>query len=750
MSKAMDIIGKRLPLQDALMKVTGRTEYLADMTLPRMLHAKMLYSTKPHAYIVDIDTSEAEKLPGVKAVITYKNSPDHFFNSNGEDIDHMKNEQLFNRTVRYIGDRVAAVAAVDEKTANAALKLIKVEYEDLPAIFDVEEAFKPDALPLHEGGNILTEVKQECGNVDEAWDKCDYVIEDRYETQPIHHAAIEFHAAISDWKPNGHLTVYTPNQDCYHMRQNLSELFGVPMSMVRVSSVLMGGAFGGKIDMEIEAVTALLSKMTSRPVKMVWTRKECIISARTRHAVVTYVKTGFMKDGTIVAQDIKGIYNAGAYATGSNSIVWASCGKVFKISKIPNIRFAGYPVMTNSPVACAMRGFGGPQIFFALQRQYNKIAKMLGMDMVDIQMKNLVDPDDVDPRFGAPHGNAQAKECLKKAVEMFDWYAEEEACRNQDLSGDTRIGVGLSVACHGSGMFGAHPDLSCVSIKMNYDGTCVLYSPCQDMGNGSISTQKQLISSVTGISLDNIRTIFGDTDLTSYDFGCYGSRGTYVSGMAALKGAQQLKAELAKEAGALLGCAPEEVDFHDDCVFYGDKSATMAQVMDYSRNTTQREISVFTSHGSEACPIPYGAHIAKVEVNIKTGETKVLKYAAVHDVGKILNPLGLEGQLEGGIVMGMGQALIETCEVDDKGNVKNNNFRSYKIMKSTDLPKEMLLGFVEGEAPIAPYGAKSIGECCVVPTLGAIGNAVANALDVETNRLPLNPQRILGYLADKQ
>ncbi len=749
MSKAMDIIGKRLPLQEALMKVTGRTEYLADMSFPRMLHAKMLYSPKAHARIVAIDTSEAEKLPGVKAVICYKNCPQHFFNSNGEDIDHMKNEQLFNPTVRFIGDRVAAVAAVDEKTATAALKLIKVEYEDLPTVFDPEEAFKPDSVALHEGGNILTEVKQECGNVDEAFAKADFIIEDRYETQPIHHAAIELHAAISDWTPDGHLTVYTPNQDSYHMRQNLSELFDLPMSQVRVATTLMGGAFGGKIDMEIECVTAWLSKLTSRPVKMVWTRKECIVSARTRHAVVTYVKTGYMKDGTIVAQDIKAIYNAGAYATGSNSIVWASCGKVFKISKIPNIRFAGYPVMTNCTPASAMRGFGGPQVFFALQRQYNKIAKNLGLDMMDIQRKNLVDPDDVDLRFGAPHGNAFAKAALERGAELFDWYAEEEACKKQDLSGDTRIGVGLSVACHGSGMFGAHPDLSCVMIKMNYDGTCVLYSPCQDMGNGAVSTQKQLISSVTGISLNNIRTIFGDTDVGAYDFGCYGSRGTYVSGMAALKGAEKLKEELTREAAAMFEADPSTIDFHDDCVFSGEKSATMAELMFYVRNTTQREIAIFQSHGSEACPIPYGAHFAKVEVNVKTGAIKVLKYVAVHDVGKILNPMGLEGQLEGGIMMGMGQAFVETCEADDKGMVKNNNFRSYKIMKACDLPAELKMDFVEGAAPIAPYGAKSIGECCVVPTLGALGNAVSNALDVEMNRLPMNPQRVLAAVAEK-
>lgn len=745
---AMNIIGKGVPVQDALMKVTGRTQYAADMKLPNMLHAKILFSPRPHARIISIDTSEAEAMPGVKAVVCYKNAPQIHFNSNGEDMDHMKNELLFESVVRYVGDRVAAVAAVDEKTAQAAVNRIRVEYEDLPAIFDVEEAAKPEAYPIHEGGNILTEVKQSCGDVEAAFETADYVITDRYVTQPVHAAAIEPHAAIADYSPDGTLQVYTPTQDCNHVQMNLSRLFGIPLSKVRVITTLIGGAFGSKIDMVAEGVAAMLSRMTCRPVKLVFSRRESIVSARTRHATVIYMKTGFMKDGAITAQDIKVYANAGAYATGSTSIVWAMCGKAFKINKTPNIRFVGYPVMTNTPIAGAVRGFGSPQFFFAQQRQFNKIAKMLGMDMMDIQRKNLVDPDDTDLRFGAPHGNARAKECLEKGAELFDWYSEEEAARNQDTSGDYRIGVGLAAACHITSMFGAHPDVTGMMLKMNADGTCTLLTPNQDMGNGSVTLQKQFVSSVLGISLDHIQTVSGDTATSVNDFGSYGSRGAYVGGMAAIRCAEKLKKDLAEEAAKLLQVSSETIEFHDDCVWSGEKKASLAQVVEYAHNESQRELGAFCSHKSEACPIPYGAHFAKVRVNIKTGKVDVLKYVAVHDVGRVINPLSAEGQVEGAILMGMGQVLLETAEVDEKGAVKNNNFRSYKIMKSTNVP-EIKVAFADGAAPIGPYGAKSLGECSIVPSLGAISNAISNALDVEVVRLPVTPDRVLALLAEK-
>ena len=745
----MNIIGKGVPVQDAVMKVTGRMEYLDDMVLPRMLCGKVLYSTKAHARIVNIDTSAAEAMPGVKAVVCYKNTPDALFNSNGEDIDILKTEKLFDSVVRYVGDRVAAVAAVDEKTALAALRAIRVEYEDLPAVFDAEEAARSDAYPIHEGGNIICEVKQSCGDVDAAMEKADHVISDRYEMDPIHAGAIEPHCAIAHYTPNGALTVYSPTQDCNHVQVNLSRIFGIPLSRCRVITTMMGGSFGSKMDMIAEGVAAALSKAACLPVKLVFSRKESIVSTRTRHGAVLYVKTGFMKDGTIIAQDYKVYANAGAYATGSKSIVWAMCGKAFKCSKVPNIRYLGYPVMTNSPVAGAVRGFGSPQIFFAQQRQFNEVSRILGMDMLEVQRKNLVDPEDTDLRNGVPHGNARAKECLEKAAELFDWYAESEACRQQDTSGDLRIGVGLATACHITSMFGVLADLTGMILKMNMDGTCTLLTPNQDMGNGSVTLQKQFISSVLGISLDRIETVCGDTSTSCIDFGSFGSRGAYVGGLGALKCAEEMKKELQSEAAKLLDVDPATVQFGDDKVWSGDKSATVEDVVVYAHEKTMRDLVVSVSVPSNGCPIPYGAHFAKVQVNIKTGEVKVLKYAAVHDVGRVINPLSAEGQVEGAIAMGMGQVLCESAAVNESGAVKHNNFRSYKMMKSTDMP-EIKVAFADGASPAGPYGAKSLGECSIVPSLGAVANAVSNAIGVNITSLPATPDKIMKLLAEKE
>lgn len=745
----MNIIGKGFPVQDARMKVTGRMEYLDDMILPRMLCGKVLFSPKAHARIVSIDTSAAEAIPGVKAVVCYKNAPDVLFNSNGEDIDILKTEKLFDSVVRYVGDRVAAVAAVDEKTAAAALRAIKVEYEALPAVFDAEKAAKENAYPIHEGGNIICEVKQSCGDVDAAFVSADHVLSRRYVLDPIHAGAIETHAAIADYTPDGALTVYSPTQDCNHVQVNLSHLFSIPLSRCRVITTMMGGSFGSKMDMIVEGVAAVLSKAACRPVKVVYNRRESIVSTRTRHGAVLYLKTGFMNDGTIVAQDYKVYANAGAYATGSKSIVWAMCGKAFKIAKTPNVRYLGYPVVTNCPVAGAVRGFGSPQLFFALQRQLNEVAKILDMDAMEIQRKYLVDPEDTDLRNGVPHGNARAKECLEKGAELFDWYAEEEACRQQDTSGDTRIGVGVSTACHITSMYGVLADLTGMILKMNMDGTCTLLTPNQDMGNGSVTLQKQFISSVLGISLDRIQTVGGDTATSCIDFGSFGSRGAYVGGLGALKAAEEMKKELQLEAGKLLGTAPETVEFGDDMVWSGEKSASVEDAVVYAHEKSMRDLVVSASAASNGCPIPYGAHFAKVQVNIKTGEVKVLKYAAVHDVGRVINPLSAEGQVEGAILMGMGQVLCESAAVNETGAVKNNNFRSYKMMKSTDMP-EIKVAFADGASPAGPYGAKSLGECSIVPSLGAVANAVSNAIGVEINRIPATPDRILKLLAEKE
>lgn len=744
------MIGKRLPVRDAQVKVTGQLKYVADMKLPHMLHAKVLFSPVAHARIKSIDTSEAEALPGVRAVVCYKNSPDIPFNCCGENIDETKNERIFDPVVRYVGDKVAAVAADTVQIAEKALKLIKVEYEELPFYIDPEEAMKEDAYPIHEGGNIAEVVNLNQGDVDEGMKEADLVFEDRYSLPAVHHSAIETHAAMASYDANGKLTVWSPAQDAFAIRVNLSRLFGLKMSRVRVVASAIGGGFGGKIDMILEQVVALLAIKTGRPVRLVFTRREDIPSSHTRHQMILYIKTGVKKDGTVVAQDFNVVINAGAYAGGTSSVAWAMGGKAFRMMDIPNIRFKATEVYTNCSCGAAMRGFGSPQLFFAQQRQFNKIAKTLGMDITELNLKNLMGERGMDRRNDTPLGDTYPRACVEKGMELFGWeqgLAEQKASREEN--GRYRIGVGMAVADHGNGVFGVHPDTTGIILRMNEDGTVVLSSGCCDMGNGSVSLQGQFVSEILGIPMEDIEYIQADTDSTLWDLGNYSSRGTYVSGAAAVKAANALKKMLLEEAAELLPEDIDRIELHDGRAWslnYPDRSATLAELAHHAHHKSQRDLVVAETFASRAMAVSYGAHFVKTRVDTESGEVKVLDYVAVHDVGTPLNPMSLEGQIEGAVQMGMGYALCEGIVRDEKGRVKNNTFRSYHIYTADEMPP-IRIAFVGKAENTGPYGGKSIGECSVVPAPAAIANAVSNALEQDYHDLPLRKEVILASLS---
>lgn len=744
------VIGTDMPVRDAALKVTGQFKYVGDMTLPHMLHAKVLFSPVAHARIKSIDISQAEQLEGVRAVVCWKNAPDALFNSCGEEIDGEKTERVFDSTVRYVGDKVAAVAAETAKIAEQALKLIRVEYEELPYYLEPEDALKEGAYPIHKDSNVIEEVVQEAGDVEKGMAEADYIYEDDFETPAIHHGAIETHTSLAVYESSGKLTVYTPSQDVFGHRTNLSRIFGLPMSRVRVVNPGIGGGFGGKIDMVTEPVTALLAMKTGRPVRLVYTRREDIPSSRNRHSMKLHLKTGMKKDGTIVAQEMDVIVNAGAYAGGTMSIVWAMSGKYFKNHKTPNLRFHAVPVYTNTPVAGAMRGFGSPQEFFAQQCQMNKIARDLHISIIDMQLKNLVEPDGFDQRNGQRHGNARPIDCVKKGMELFGW---EEAVKEQEESGAAkgryRIGVGMAAATHGNGVYGVCPDTTGVILKMNEDGSVVMFTGVSDMGNGSVTTQAQAVAQELGISMDRIECIQADTDATMYDLGNYSSRGTYVSCNAAVKAAGKIRQELLKEAAQLLEEEQQNLELKDNgvCVRNNpEKKASLEEVITHARKVNQRDICCADTFASYALAMSYGAHFVKVSVDTRTGGVKVLEYTAVHDVGKALNPMSVEGQIEGAVQMGLGYALSEGIIIDSGGKVKNTTFKQYHIMNAGEMPP-IKVGLVEETEPTGPYGAKSIGECSVVPSAGAIANAVANAIGCEVHRLPLKPDTVLELLA---
>ena len=750
--KDFTYIGANTPIAQAALKATGQMMYTADMKLPHMLHAKVLFSTRPHARIRSIDTTRAEALPGVHAIVTHKNTPNRYYNSCGEVLDNYMTEQLFSPVVRYVGDKVAAVAADTEKIAEAALKLIDVEYEDLPANYDPERAMDELATVIHdhgdlECGNLILTVQQSSGDVDAAMEKADRVFSGVYDCPAIHHGAMETHASLAVYDAEGMLTVYTPSQDTFAMRRNLSRIFDLPMSKVRVSVPAIGGAFGGKIDLITEPIAAALAIKTGRPVRLVYNRTEDICSTRNRHAMRLYLKTGVMNDGTIVAEDMRVFVNAGAYASGTTSVVWAMCGRLFKVHRCANVRFVGYPVITNTTIGGPMRGFGSPQLFFAQQRQMNTIAKTLGIDMLELQRINLTNQQGADPRNQVPHGNARPMDCLNRAAALIDY---ETAKREQAESrgGRYRIGVGIGVGAHGNGMFGVKPDITGLILKMNCDGTCVLFTPSNEMGNSSVTLQKQMVAETLGMPLSDIDCVEADTRLTPYQLGDYSSRGTFVSGHGALKIAQHMRALLSEVAARMLDTPAEGLRYANRMVYSPDgASVSLEEIVQFAREHDQKELLCADSFTSEAAIMSYGAHIAKVRVDTETGETQVLTYAAVHDVGKAINPLSVTGQIEGALQMGLGNALSEDMGVDERtGAVKNRTLKRYKMLYAGDMPRELHVEALDSFEPAGPFGAKSIGECSVVPTLSAIGNAIANALDCEMNSLPMTKEKILAAL----
>ena len=744
------VIGRPTPIMDACMKVTGQLRYTDDMKLPGMLYAKLVLSPLPHAEIVSIDTSEAEKADGVRAVVCYKDSPDVRFNANGEDENILPSELVFERIVRYVGDKVAAVAAESQAAAEKAAKLIKVEYRELPYCLDPVKACEPGAYPIHpeiSESNILIEVDKKTGDLDKGFAEADHIYEDEFEVPAILHSAIEPHVSISVYDASGKLTVYTPSQDVFGQRRNLAKIFGLPLSRVRVLSPAIGGAFGGKIDLITEPVSALLAIKTGRPVKLVYNRSEDIRTETTRHAEKICIRTGVRNDGTITALDYKAYISAGAHSGGTMSIAWAAGGKFFKLFHIENARYHVIPVFTNRQSGSAMRGFGSPQVYFAMNHHFNRIARDLGLDLCEMEIKNLYGSNETD-RNGEALGNLKAKECIRRGMELFDWkkaLSEQESSRQEQ--GRYLIGIGMAAAPHGCSMFGILPDTCGVALKMNEDGSITMFTGVSEMGNGSNTTQKMIISEMLGIPAGHIAVVRTDTESTLFDVGAFASRGTYVGGGAAFRVAGLMKEKILDEGAELLNCKADELRLGNNTVYKEADSTvkvTMTEIAAHAHEK-ERDISVSGMYGTKAAPVSAGAHFVKVQVDTETDEVRVLKYLAVHDVGKPLNPMSLEGQVHGGIHMGMGYALSEGIVLNDDGTVKGTRIRDAHLFRAAEMP-DIHVEFLDSYEESGPYGAKSVSECATVPAAAAVSNAVANAFGVSFRKLPINTENIKKVL----
>lgn len=743
----MKYVGVPVPVCDAVAKVTGEAAYTDDLVFPNLLWGMILGSPYAHARIVSIDTSQAEALPGVHAVVTYRDAPPTVYCRNMRRIhdDGPATERVFNQTVRYVGDKVAAVAAESEEIARKALRLIQVEYEPLPAVFDAEEALSEDAPKLYPEGNLVRRMEKSCGDVEEALRQSDHVIDSDTQTAMIHHAAIEPHVCVAYWSRENELSVWEPQRAPFRMQIMLGKIFQIPYSKIHVHGQIIGGTFGSKEGVMLEPVALMLSRKSGRYVKIRYSRKECITSTFTRHAMKMHTRIGVNKDGTITAIDVKAYMQVGPYCGDSLTVLIGMQGKFFKLYGVPNMRFVGLPAYTNTPLGGAMRGYGSPNIFLAIETAIDEAARRLKLDPVEFRMKNLMHPYDVDPTNGQTLGNGRVLDCLERGVKLFDYYARRARCAEME---DERYlyGCGFATTLHGNGVSPGATDITVVSIELHEDGTVLLRTGVTDHGAGTYTLYHQLVAEVLDMPMDHVELVWSDTHQGHYDKGAGSSRNTWVGGKAVVLVAEELRREMVEVAALMLETDRTCVTLEDGrfCGPSG-RSVSKIDVAEYACEKQRRKLIKVLSYHSPRNAGSYGAHFAQVRVDKHTGEVRVTDYLAVCDVGHALNPMLLEGQVEGAIMMGIGAALYEEIKLDEKGAVVNGSFKKYRIAKLSDLPN-IQVEFVEKGEPGGPFGAKSIGEASLVPVAPAVINALSDALGAKVTNMPATPEKVKALL----
>lgn len=749
----MKYIGQPTPTIDAEAKVTGAAVYTDDLRMPGMLHGKVLTSPLAHARIKSIDTSQAEALPGVHAVITYKDAPDVSFNRimRWARDGLPATERVLDTAVRFVGDKVAAVAAESAAIARKAASLIRVEYEELPGVFDPEEALREDAPKIYPAGNLLKEQMAQCGDVDGALEESDVVVENQFATAMIHHGAIEPHVCVARWNRGDMLEVWEPQQGVHRVQLMLGKIFDVPYTKITVHGELIGGTFGGKDGILLQPLALLLSKKAGgRPVKICYSRVESMISTYTRHAVKLYGKMGVSRSGKMNGFEIRSFMNAGPYCGGSINVQSAMCGKMFKVYQAEHQRFDGRAVYTNTPVGGAMRGFGSPKVFSTLELLVNKAAQAIGMDPVEFRQRNLVRPYDWDRGANDTLANARVYDCLVKGAELFRW-KERWAARKEREDARYAYGYGVATALHGNGVAPFAPDITVAELMVHEDGSVLLRTGLTDHGAGTYTLMKQIVAETLDVPFDQIELTHSDTHSCPYDMGSGASRNTWSGGAAVEAVSRQMAGTLLEVAAVMLKCPTEKVKFAGGIYStLGEESQlNRADLACYAYEAQKRKLLETVSYCSDHNAGSYGAHFAQVRVDKMSGEVKVVDYLAVCDVGTALNPLLLEGQVEGAVLMGMGMALFEGIELDEKGKAVNANLKKYRLPKSTDVPP-ISIHFVEAFEQGGPYGGKSIGEASIVPVVPAIVAAVSDAVEREFEVLPLTPERVLAALDQQE
>ncbi len=768
-------VGVSVPRVDAWDKVTGRAVYTADVHLPNMVFGKILGSPIAHGRIKRIDTSKAEALDGVLAVITGKDVPDTMYGVSPARYDEYV---LARDTVRHVGDEVAAVAAIDEKTAEKAISLIDVEYDELPAVLDPIEAVKNGAPLLHERykNNINTHVDQSFGDVEKGFAESHYVREETFTGNHIYQSPLEPHAAIATWEHNGTLVLYTSTQVPHYVQYMMAHVFHMPLGKIRVIRPVVGGGFGGKAETTpLDFCAAILSKKLGRPVRMIYSREEMFHHGRGRHKQHMKFKLGVDAEGRIKAFKSEIYLDGGAYSSFGVATAYYAGSVIPTLYVIPNYKYDGYRVMTNKPAAGAMRGHGVPQPRFAFECLINMIADDLGIDPVEIRRRNSMTPNTLTVNE-MDVGSCEFRATLEAVCKKSGWDGKY---------GKLQRGKGIGIGCGGfvsgagyciyrgqvqlSHEKGSEPfqkksifPHANAVVKISEDGmAAVLMIGAAEIGQGSDTILTQMCAEALGIPVSRVRIRSEDSDISPLDLGAYSSRVTLMAGHAVSRAGAAVVDRMRPYAAALLGCNDAQVEAHDGRMFVrGDESRGVPWEEAARKYFNENGPLVGTGaykppdglggdyKGSTVGTSPaysFGSAVCEVSVDLETGKVRIERFTDYHDCGTPINPQAVHGQVEGAVVMGASETIFEDVQFDEKGRILNPNLHGYLMMTIKDAP-EIFSGLVDSYEPRGPFGAKEIGEGSTLPVLGAVAHAIANATGVWIKDLPITPEKILKAL----
>lgn len=769
-SKDFKQVNKSVIKKDSLGLACGMPMFTDDENFNGMLFAKILTSPHAHAEIVDIDVSEALKIDGIKAILTYKDVPRIIHTTAGQGYPEPSPYDSFilDKKVRFIGDRVAAIAGETWECIDDAISAIKVEYKVLEPLLDPLKAMDPGAPVIHDEQeakmiipvpydktrNLASHAEMSEGDVEAALKNSAMVFENEYETHYAQHCSIEPHICITHLDAYNRLNIRTSTQVPFHTRRIVAQALGIPVKRVRVIKPRIGGGFGGKQEMLIEDICAALTLKTGKPVKLEYTRAEEFISARTRHPQNIKLRTGLDKNGNLTAIDMKIVMNTGAYGSAALTVLCNSASKVLPLfNKVKNIKFYGDSVYTNLPVGGAYRGYGATQAYQAVGQQVDIMCRKAGIDIIEFYKKHHINEGEGSPVFQKMGegkagvemkiGSCSLAKCIETGVKEFGWY---ERFNKKRTDGRWRYGAGMVCLMQGSSI--PEIDMGAAYIKINDDGSFNLMVGATDLGTGSDTILAQIAAETLCCDTADVIVYSSDTDLTPFDVGAYASSTTYLSGGAVINAAQKLKNSIIEVAAEMLGSSIENISVEDARATCKktNKSVTYAQIALYSLyEKNQKQLAAEASHITHKSPPPFSAHFVEVAVDTETGQVKVLEYLNATDCGTAINPKLAEGQCEGAVLNGISFALTEEYIFDSNGRMLNPSFNNYKIFNSTDAPKIRTI-LIPSYEETGPYGAKSVSEIGINGALPAIANAIYDACGVRLLRSPYTAEKVFNAL----